>query len=62
LTKRPIISVDGERKESMENTKNVGQAWCQPTIQAHTYDIPDDTPGCAVPSDIYDRQCNHSVA
>lgn len=51
---RPIISVDGKKKELIGNFKNAGSAWCDEPDEVNVYDFIADAECRATPYGIYD--------
>jgi hypothetical protein len=51
---KPIISVDGKKKELIGNFKNPGAAWCREPEEVNVYDFIADAECRATPYGIYD--------
>jgi hypothetical protein len=55
---RPIISVDGKKKELVGNFKQAGRAWSQTAEPVNVHDFRGDSLGRAVPYGVYDLTHN----
>ena len=52
--KKPVVSVDGKKRELVGNFKNTGQTWRKSSIDVFEKDFPTDAEGVALPYGIYD--------
>ena len=55
---RPIISIDGKKRELIGNFKNGGQTWRRTAREVNDHDFPSDAQGVALPYGIYDVRRN----
>lgn len=51
---KPVISVDGKKRELVGNFKNAGRTWRKSPVDVFEKDFPTDAKGVALPYGIYD--------
>ena len=57
--KKPVISVDGKKRELVGNFKNAGRTWRKSPVDVFEKDFPTDAKGIALPYGIYDVVHNY---
>ena len=57
--KKPVISVDGKKRELVGNFKNAGRTWRKSPADVFEKDFPTDAKGIALPYGIYDVVRNY---
>lgn len=51
---RPVVSVDGKKRELVGNFKNAGRTWRKAPVEVYEKDFPTDAEGVALPYGVYD--------
>ena len=57
----PILSVDTKKRELVGRFKNPGRVWARPSDAVNDHDFRSMAKGVAIPSGIYDLQCNRET-